>query len=97
MTTSMSPWWSHALLLRPERIERNLERIRRAGMVERTPNLWQITLGVLRMWHRVIFRAETIGTCTDPVRASLRARLLLHRPLRFPFLLAERVIAPLDF
>ena len=67
-------------------------------MVPATPNTWQVTLGVARMWHRVFFRPETIGMCADdPVRDTWRARLLLYRPLRFPFLLREKAIAPLDF
>lgn len=75
-----------------------LERVARSGLHAATPNLWQIQLGVLRMQHRVLFRSETIGTCeTAAVRASWRARLLQWRPLRFPFLLAERAIAPLDY
>lgn len=87
-----------ALLLFPERIGDNLDRVAAAGLVPRTPNRWQIGLGVLRMWHRVLFRSETIGTCADdPIRPTWRARLLDWRPLRFPFLLAERAIAPLDF
>jgi len=86
------------LVLFPDRIESALEAVDRAGLVERTPNLWQITQGVLRMWHRVLFRSETIGTCAeDPVRPTWRARLLERRYLRFPFLVAERAIAPLDF
>lgn len=85
-------------MLFPDRIESALEAVDRAGLVERTPNLWQITQGVLRMWHRVLFRSETIGTCAeDPVRPTWRARLLERRYLRFPFLVAERAIAPLDF
>jgi hypothetical protein len=91
------PLWARVLLIQPSRIQANLERVRRAGLVERTPNLWQLGLGVLRMWHRLVFRSETIGTCAaHPVRPTLRARLLQYRPLRFPFLVAERAIAPLD-
>ncbi len=86
------------LLLFPDTIEANLAAVARSGLVPRTPNPWQLTLGVARMWHRVLFRSETIGTCSaDPVRASWRARLLERRPFRFPFLVAERAIAPLDF
>lgn len=91
------PLWARVLLLQPARIQDNLERVRRAGLVDRTPNLWQLGLGVVRMWHRLVFRSETVGTCTShPVRSSLRARLLQYRPLRFPFLVAERAVAPLD-
>ncbi len=84
-------------LISPERIEAGLARVRASGLVERTPNAWQITLGVLRMWHRVLFRSETIGTSARAVRGNWRARLLAWRPLRFPFLLAERAVAPWDF
>jgi len=86
------------ILLFARRIERNLRRIRAAGLVDPVPNTWQIALGVLRMWHRMIFRSETIGTSKgNAVRRTLRARLLQYRPLRAPFLIAERAIAPLDF
>mgnify|MGYP000949203555 CR=1 FL=1 len=79
-------------------MEARLDEIRRAGLVRDVPNAWQISLGVLRMVHRVLFRSETIGTCADhAVRPTLRARLLESRPLRFPFLLREHAVAPLDF
>lgn len=88
---------SHVLLVDPERVATRLEELR-AARVEPVPNVWQVTLGVLRMWHRVVFRSETIGTCRDfRPRATWRARLLAFRPLRFPFLLAERAVHPLDF
>src|SRR5690606_34889699 len=74
-----------------------LAELRAAGHA-RVPNVWQITLGVARMWHRVLFRSETIGTCrTFRPRRTLRARLLAFRALRFPVLLAERAVHPLDF
>ena len=38
-----------------------------------------------------------MGTSGDPVRPGWRARLLSFRLLRLPFLLSERVVAPLDF
>ncbi|MGE0788792.1 MAG: hypothetical protein AB7S26_24175 [Sandaracinaceae bacterium] len=89
---------SRAVLLAPDRIDQALGRVRERDVVPVTPNRWQITLGVLRMWHRMIFRSDTVGTSfTDPVRPNLRARLLSQRALRAPFLLAERAIAPLDF
>ena len=85
-------------LIDPAKVSANLARVRRADLVAHCPNEWQLTLGVLRMWHRVLFRSHTIGTCDDhPVRNSWRARLLHRRPLRFPFLMAERAIAPWDF
>lgn len=92
---------SHGLGLGwPRRISRNLDRVRESGLLQphEVPNLWQIQLGVLRMWHRVLFRPETIGTSSDfPVRQTWRARLLEWRPLRFPFLMARKAIAPWDF
>lgn len=97
MTESRLPWHAYALLLQPKRIRRHLQLIEAAGALERTPNLWQLSLGVLRMWHRILFRSETIGTCTQhAVRDNWRARLLAWRPLRFPFLLAARAVHPLD-
>ncbi len=94
--THPAPW----LLLFPRRIAARLDEIRESGIVPRedVPNLWQIQLGIARMWHRVLFRPETIGTCTDfAPRKNWRARLLRFRPLRFPFLLRERAVHPLDF
>jgi len=88
----------YPILFRPDIVTERLSQIRRAGLVRDVPNAWQISLGVLRMWHRVLFRPESIGTSTThPVRSSLRARLLVSRPLRFPFLLREKAVAPLDF
>lgn len=94
--THPAPW----LLLFPRRIAARLDEIRESGIVPRedVPNLWQIQLGIARMWHRVLFRPETIGTCADfAPRKNWRARLLRFRPLRFPFLLRERAVHPLDF
>lgn len=86
------------LLVRPSRVLANLERARRAGLVEEPPNPWQLCLAVLRLWHRVLLRSDTVGTSqTRPVRPTLRARLLHYRGLRLPCLLAERALAPLDF
>ena len=88
----------YPILFRPDVIDARLDQIRRAGLVQDVPNAWQISLGVLRMWHRVFFRPESIGMSVDhPVRPSWRAKLLASRPLRFPFLLRERAVAPLDF
>jgi hypothetical protein len=87
---------SRLLLLRPAVIEARLEALRSAGV--EAPNVWQITLGVLRMWHRVFFRSETIGTCVGGVvRPNWRARWMHNRVLRFPMLLKEKAITPLDF
>lgn len=89
--------WALAMIA-PRTVAAALERVARSGLYPRTPNLWQLQLGILRMQHRVAFRSETIGTCaTHPVRPTWRARLLHHRPLRFPFLMRERAIAPLDY
>ncbi|MEM9074164.1 MAG: hypothetical protein AAGE52_37070 [Myxococcota bacterium] len=88
------------LLLFPRQIQRRLDEIRTSGLVapDDVPNLWQIQLGVARMWHRVFFRPETIGQCADfAPRTTWRARLLEKRPLRFPFLLRARAVHPLDF
>jgi hypothetical protein len=86
------------LLLHPRRIATSLDRIREARLVPEVPNLWQVFLGTLYMTHRLVFRSETVGTCHGGrVRPGLRPRLLQNRVIRFPFLLAERVVAPLDF
>jgi hypothetical protein len=91
------PLVARLLLVDPDRVARRLDELRRTGRIERVPNTWQIFLGVLRMWHRMFFRSGSVGTSTRPVRPGLRAKLLSLRPLRFPFLLRERAIAPLDF
>lgn len=88
-------WHAWIVLLWPRRVAEGLARVSAAGLP--APNLFQVELGVLRMWHRILFRSETIGTCReDPVRSSWRARLLAWRPLRFPFLVLERAITPWD-
>lgn len=93
----MTPWYVRLVLLQPSRVRAGIERLRARG-VGPLPGDWQLCLGVLRMWHRLLFRAETVGTCTGgKVRATWRARLLALRPLRFPFLVAERAVAPFDF
>lgn len=84
-------------LLRPRRILAHLEDVRASGRHALVPTPWQLSLGVLRMWVRLATRPETVGTSSGPVRPGLRARALAWRPLRFPFLVAERAIAPLDF
>ena len=91
-----APWHAYALLIRPGRVREHLSQLVASGVLKAAPNLWQVELGVLRMWHRVVFRSDTIGTCADPVRPSLRARLLRWRPLRLPFLVAANAIAPFD-
>ena len=92
---SRPAWHARLLLLAPDRVARTLAAVAARHPV--CPNLWQVELGVLRMWWRVLFRSETVGTCTDHApRQNLRARLLQLRPLRGPFLLWERAIAPWD-
>lgn len=94
----MSALWVRALLLFPDAIEASLMRAEAVGLVARRPTLFQLLLGVVRMQVRVALRPDSVGTCTEqPVRKTWRARLLSARPLRFPFLVAERAIAPLDF
>jgi len=87
---------SYLLLPHARRVEEGLARLAAAG-VEPVPNLWQISLGVYRMWWRLMSRSDTIGTSADPVRSTLRARLMYARPLRFPFLLREQAVNPADF
>lgn len=74
----------------------NLQALRRAGAIDAVPSAFQVFLGVLYMRYRVAFRSDTIGVDAAPVRSTRRARLLDRRLLRAPFLVGERVIAPLD-
>ncbi len=97
-TPERAPWHAYLLLVNPHRVQQSLQKVAALGELERVPNLWQIELGVISMWHRVLFRSDTVGTSrSDPVRPSWRARALEWRPLRFPFLLREKAVAPLDF
>ncbi len=91
------PLVARLLLIDPSAIEARLETLRASGRVPEVPSAWQIFLGVVRMWERMIFRSETVGQSSDPVRDTWRAKRFAWRPLRFPFLLMERAIAPLDF
>lgn len=85
------------ILLRPKRVARSLERIRAASPDRILPNEWQLSLGVLRMWQRILFRSDTVGTCADgTVRQGWRARALSVRALRLPALLIEGAVAPFD-
>jgi hypothetical protein len=82
----------------PERIQHHLATMVEHGLVGEVPNAWQLCLGVLRLWHRSLFRTETVGMCPGgTVRRTWRARLLENRAIRLPFLLAERAVTPLDF
>ncbi len=71
------------LLLWPPTIRRRLEQLRQAKLVATVPTLWQVELGVLRMWHRAVFRSQTIGCCREQsVRQtcllSNRERIIRH-------------------
>ena len=91
------PLASYVFLFRPGAVRARLE-VLKAERAAPTPNVWQVSQGVARMWGRVLLRSETIGMSREhPVRETWRARLFRYRPLRFPFLLAERAVAPLDF
>ncbi len=91
----MTRWLRALILVRPDRVLRNLERVRAAGGP--SPNDWQLCLGVLRMWHRILVRSDTVGTSrAGQPRRTWRARALHHRALRLPFLLAEGAVVPLD-
>lgn len=96
-TPARFPWHAQVVLLRPRRIAEALDAVRAARLVDPVPTVFQIELGVLRMWHRILFRPETIGmAATHPVRDDRFARLLERRWLRGPFLLREGAIAPWD-
>lgn len=88
-------WHARLLLYAPDRVEAGLERVRAAGWLP-APNLWQIELGVLRMWERMLLRSETIGVGSMPRRPGRRAALWSWRPLRFFPLALGRHIAPWD-
>ena len=91
------PFFAWLVLWNPGRIQESLARIRAAAIVEAVPNIWQIFLGVARMAHRLVFRTDTVGTCSaQPVRSTRRARWLQYRAIRLPFLIVERVVAPFD-
>ena len=93
----MTPWYLRALLVRPARVRAHGDRVCRALGLS-PPNDWQLCLGVLRLWHRLLFRSETVGTSPGGrVRATRRARLLANRALRLPALLAAGAVVPLDF
>jgi len=92
------PWYVRLILVRPRAVLANLERVRAAGVLVDVPTPWQVSLAVLRMWHRLAFRRETVGTSPGGrIRATWRARLLAPRVLRLPVLLAEGAVVPGDF
>ena len=85
---SHAHWHTWLLLVHPPRVQRRLDLLgTRLGF---SVNLWQIELGVLRMWHRMLFRSETIGiSTTHGVRKGSWARLLQWRAFRFFCLVRE--------
>ncbi|MCB9665753.1 MAG: hypothetical protein H6732_16715 [Alphaproteobacteria bacterium] len=92
----MNPAW-YVLLWGPRRIERRLAALEAQGLVEQAPSLWQVWLGVLYMWTRVLRRPETIGLSDGaPVRDTPGARRLQHRLPRLVALLRTRSVNPLD-
>lgn len=91
------PWWLELVLLDVARLRHVLALARKHGLVAREVTPRQVFAGIVRMWGRVLFRSDTVGTSTRPVRSNWRARLLHFRGVRLPFLLAERFVAPLDF
>ena len=95
--TSSPSWLIRFVLRNPERVEWHLDRLYELRRIDAKPNLWQVTMGVAYMLHRMTFRPETIGVDDDsPVRDTWRARLLHHRAFRFPFLVWNKAIYPLD-
>ncbi|MCB9673739.1 MAG: hypothetical protein H6737_01405 [Alphaproteobacteria bacterium] len=86
----------HLLHFRPRRIEARVHELHAKGVIDVEPNLWQLWLGVLYMWHRAMFRPETIGLSERPVRDTWRARAFRFRPARSPFLFGGRRVNPLD-
>jgi hypothetical protein len=84
------------LLVDPPRIRSALAQVAASGRFERVPTEGQLARGILRMWRRLLFRSDTIGTSSGPVRRTWRARALRWRAARLPFLVRERAIHPLD-
>jgi hypothetical protein len=96
-TTDQATWHASLLLTRPKQVKIRLNQLVGCGVIDRAPTLWQLELGVMRMWHRVIFRSDSIGTSsTHEVRDGWRARILNNRVIRGPLLLLEGAIAPWD-
>lgn len=92
----MSPVW-FVLLWCPGRIERRLAALEAEGVLARAPSRWQVWMGVLYMWTRVVRRPETIGLAThEPVRATTGAKRLQNRLVRGVAVFRGRVVNPLD-
>ncbi len=93
---AVAPWW-YALLWCPQRIARRVDALERQGAIDRAPTLYQVWMGVLYMWTRVVLRPETIGLSTDePVRTTPGAVRLQHRLFRGPAVFRARAVNPLD-
>ncbi len=60
------PWYAYLIVYRPRRVLSNLARFRQPALAARAPNLWQVCAGVMRMWHRLIFRLEPDPDASDP-------------------------------
>ena len=91
------PRLRHRLLLyRADAMREHLSRLHAAGLIDAVPTPFQVFQGVLYMRYRLLFRPESVGVGSTPVRATWRARWLERRHVRFPFLVRERVIAPWD-
>lgn len=85
------------LWLNRHRVSVRLEQLHAHGVIEHKPNLWQLFTGVLYMYHRALYRPETIGMSgSGVVRDTARAQRLNKRVLRGPFLFAGRHVNPLD-
>lgn len=92
----LNPVW-YLLLWSPRRIARRLDALQARGTIEAAPSLYQVWMGVLYMWTRVVLRPETIGLSGDePVRRTPGARRLENRLLRIPAVLRARAVNPLD-
>ncbi len=81
---------ARVLLYNPELVQKNLRLLYQHGHIEAVPNSWQVSMYVLYMWYRIVFRLDTVGThATDKVRDTWRAKLWENRVIRVPFLIME--------
>lgn len=93
---SHGPRW-YLLLWSPARLDRRLDQLVLDGVIARRPNRWQMWLGVVYMWVRVMKRPETIGLSDGaPVRDTPGARRMDQRIYRIPAILRARAVNPLD-
>jgi hypothetical protein len=94
--TSAPNWLYRFVLRNPERVAWHLEQLHAQGRIDVKPNLWQVTMGVMYMLHRMVFRPATIGLDDSPIRQTWRAQVWQYRAFRFPFLLWQKAIDPID-